>query len=60
MKKAEKQYLPFTEHYFGIPAVWVNKTAGQKVINAAKAHKAGTVILEAETQEHAPTESFFM
>ncbi|MFD1906021.1 hypothetical protein ACFSQ7_21240 [Paenibacillus rhizoplanae] len=29
-EKAEKQYLPFTEHYFGIPAVWVNKTAGQK------------------------------
>ncbi|MFD2413688.1 PA domain-containing protein [Paenibacillus rhizoplanae] len=59
-EKAEKQYLPFTEHYFGIPAVWVNKTAGQKVINAAKAHKAGTVILEAETQEHAPTESFYV
>ncbi|MEK4006013.1 hypothetical protein [Paenibacillus sp. FSL H3-0333] len=59
-EKAEKQYLPFTEHYFGIPAVWVNKTAGQKVINAAKEHKAGTVILEAETQEHAPTESFYV
>lgn len=58
--KAEKQYLPFTEHYFGIPAVWVNKTEGQKVINAAKEHKAGTVILEAEKQEHAPTESFYV
>ncbi|MEK3905301.1 M28 family metallopeptidase [Paenibacillus sp. FSL R7-0179] len=58
--KAEKQYLPFTEHYFGIPAVWVNKTEGPKVINAAKAHKAGTVILEAEKQEHAPTESFYV
>lgn len=58
--KAEKQYLPFTEHYFGIPAVWVNQTDGQKVINAAKAHQAGTVILEAEKQEHAPTESFYV
>lgn len=59
-EKAEKQYLPFTEHYFGIPAVWVNQTEGQKVINAAKAHKAGTVILEAETQKNAPTESFYV
>ncbi|WP_341347872.1 PA domain-containing protein [Paenibacillus sp. FSL H3-0469] len=59
-EKAEKQYLPFTEHYFGIPAVWVNKTEGKKVVNAAKEHKAGTVILEAEKQEHAPTESFYV
>lgn len=57
-EKAEKQYLPFTEHYFGIPAVWVNKTDGQRVVNAAKELKVGTVILEAETQKNAPTESF--
>ncbi|WFR60965.1 hypothetical protein P9222_20860 [Paenibacillus amylolyticus] len=59
-EKAENQYIPFTERYFGIPAVWVNKTAGQKVINAAEEHKTGTVILEAETQKNAPTESFYV
>ncbi|MFF2090734.1 hypothetical protein [Paenibacillus sp. NPDC058174] len=58
--KLAKQYLPFTTDYMGIPAVWVNETEGQKVINAANAHKNGTVILEADTQNNALTESFYV
>ncbi len=58
--KIDKQYLPFTEPYAGIPAVWVNETEGQKVIRAAQAHQAGTVILEAEQQHQAVTESFYV
>lgn len=59
-EKVEKQYVPFTSDYAGIPAVWVNETEGQKVIAAAQAHQEGTVILEAEVQKNAPTESFYV
>ncbi|MFC3747610.1 hypothetical protein [Paenibacillus sp. GCM10012306] len=59
-EKVEKQYVPFTDAYAGIPAVWVNDSEGQKVISAAKEHKEGTVILEAEEQKNAPTESFYV
>lgn len=58
--KVENQYLPFTTDYAGIPAVWVNEDEGQQVISAAKEHKSGTVILEAEVQKNAPTESFYV
>lgn len=58
-EKVEDQYLPFTEEYVGIPAIWVNETEGKKVIAAAKRHEKGTVILEAEKQANAPTESFY-
>ncbi|AIQ24109.1 hypothetical protein NSQ90_15205 [Paenibacillus sp. FSL H7-0737] len=58
--KVEKQYVPFTTDYAGIPAIWVNETEGKKVINAAQKHKEGTVILEAEIQKNAPTESFYV
>ncbi|MFF2910229.1 hypothetical protein [Paenibacillus sp. NPDC057934] len=59
-EKAEKQYVPFTDDYAGIPAVWVNETEGQKVIKAAQKHKEATVILEADEQKNAPTESFYV
>lgn len=49
--KVEKQYVPFTTAYAGIPAIWVNETEGKKVISAAQEHKEGTVILEAEIQK---------
>ncbi|MFE4710310.1 hypothetical protein ACFRAM_05495 [Paenibacillus sp. NPDC056722] len=58
--KVEKQYVPFTTDYAGIPAVWINETEGQKVISAANEHKEGTVILEADEQKNAPTESFYV
>jgi hypothetical protein len=59
-EKTEKQYLPFTTDYVGIPAVWVNETEGQKVIGAAKESKKGTVKLEAEMEKDASTESFYV
>ena len=57
-EKVEDQYLPFTDEYMGIPAVWVNGTEGKKVIAAARRQEQGTVILEADKQINAPTESF--
>lgn len=57
-EKVKDQYLPFTDEYMGIPAVWVNETEGKKVIAAAKRQEQGTVILEADKQVNAPTESF--
>ena len=57
-EKVKDQYLPFTDEYMGIPAVWVNETEGKKVIEAAKRQEQGTVILEADKQVNAPTESF--
>lgn len=58
--KVEKQYVPFTTDYAGIPAIWVNESEGEKVVSAAQEHKEGTVILEAEIQKNAPTESFYV
>lgn len=57
-EKVKDQYLPFTDEYMGIPAVWVNETEGKKVIGAARRQEQGTVILEADKQVNAPTESF--
>ncbi|WP_060859421.1 M28 family peptidase [Paenibacillus riograndensis] len=59
-EKVEQQYLPFTTDYAGIPAVWINGTDGQMVIHAAKVHQEGTVILEADLQKDAQTESFYV
>lgn len=59
-EKVEDQYLPFTSEYFGIPAIWVNSTDGNKVIEAARRHEQATVILEAEKQTNAKTESFYV
>jgi hypothetical protein len=59
-EKVENQYLPFTDEYIGIPALWVNETDGKKVIAAAKRQQQATVVLEAEKQEAAQTESFYV
>lgn len=59
-EKVEDQYLSFISDYAGIPALWVNQTNGQKVIEAAKSHKQGTLILEAQKEENAVTESFYV
>ncbi|BCN31652.1 zinc-binding metallopeptidase family protein [Anaeromicropila herbilytica] len=58
--KVEDQYVPFTDEYMGIPAIWVNETDGKKVIEAAKNNEQGTVILEAKKQKKALTESFYV
>jgi hypothetical protein len=59
-EKVEDQYLPFTDDYIGIPAIWVNETEGKKVIAAAKRQEQGTILLEAEKQDSALTESFYV
>lgn len=59
-EKVENQYLPFTDVYFEIPAIWVNQTDGKKVMEVAKNQEQATVILEAEKQNNAKTESFYV
>ncbi|WOO37821.1 PA domain-containing protein [Anaerocolumna sp. AGMB13020] len=59
-EKAEDQYLSFITDYAGIPAVWVNASEGRKVLAAAKLNKTATVILEANKQPKAETESFYV
>lgn len=54
----EGQYLPFILMYMGIPAVWVNSTDGDRLIEDAKQGKIATLELVAETDRHAFTESF--
>lgn len=58
--KVEDQYLPFTDQYKGIPAIWVNEAEGKKVLAAAERKEQGTIILEAEKQDNASTESFYV
>lgn len=55
----EGQYLSFIMGYQNMPMLWVNQTNGQKVIEAAKAHKKAKFILEANIEENAYTESFY-
>lgn len=54
----EGQYLPFILSYFGIPAVWVNSSDGDRLIEDAKQGKTATLELVAEKEENAFTESF--
>lgn len=53
------QYLSFIMGYQNIPMLWVNQTDGQAVIEAARLHKTATLVLTAETEENAFTESFY-
>ncbi len=53
------QYLPFILDYQGIPALWVNETVGDRVIEAAKEHLSAKLVLEAKTQKNASSESFY-
>ncbi len=55
----EGQYLSFIADYQNIPMLWVNETNGKKITEAAKGHKKARFVLEAETEEHALTESFY-
>ena len=56
---AEGQYLPFIMDYQGIPALWVNETVGQRVIEAAEAAKRATLTLEAEREYNCESETFY-
>lgn len=54
----EGQYLPFILSYFGIPAVWVNSTDGDKLLEMMKDGASATLELIAEKEQNAYTESF--
>ncbi len=56
---AEGQYLPFIMDYQGIPALWVNETTGQYLIEAAQNGKSVTFTLEADWEHNCETESFY-
>ncbi len=53
------QYLSFIMGYQNIPMLWVNESDGEKIVKAAKKHKKANLVLEAEIEEHAFTESFY-
>lgn len=53
------QYLSFIMHYQGIPMLWVSETDGKKVVEAAKQRKKAKLVLTAEIEENAFTESFY-
>lgn len=53
------QYLSFIMQHQNIPMLWVNETDGKKVIATAKANKKARVVLEAEIEDSAFTESFY-
>lgn len=55
----EGQYLPFILSYQGIPAVWVNSSDGDKVIEAAKNKASATLTLDAEKKSGTITETFY-
>jgi len=59
-EKGKDQYLPFTSDYADIPAVWVDSIQGEKLIAAAKNKKKVSLILEAEKEKGASTESFYV
>lgn len=53
------QYLSFIMGYQNISMLWVNQTDSEKVIEAAREHKKANLILTAEIEENAFTESFY-
>ncbi len=53
------QYLSFIMGYQNIPMLWVSESDGKKVIAAAKKHQKAKLVLEAEIEENAHTESFW-
>ncbi|MBQ7689077.1 MAG: hypothetical protein IJT27_07675 [Clostridia bacterium] len=55
----EGQYLPFNMGYCGIPMLWVNETAGSRLVEAAAARRRVKFLLTAEREEMAYTESFY-
>lgn len=53
------QYLPFILEYQGLPILWVNETDGMTLLKAADEKKKARLVLRAEIEEHAYTESFY-
>lgn len=55
----EGQYLPFILEYQNLPILWVNQTNGRTLIKAAEEKKKARLVLQAEIEENAYTESFY-
>ena len=55
----EGQYMPFIQDYLGIPVLWVNETDGKELIEAAREEKTARLLLKAETEDYAYTETFY-
>ena len=55
----EGQYLSFISDYQKIPMLWVNETNGNRLEEAAVKHKKARLVLEANVEEYAYTESFY-
>ncbi len=53
------QYLSFIMGYQNIPMLWLNESDGEKVVAAAQKHQKARLVLEAEIEENAYTESFW-
>ncbi len=53
------QYLPFILEYQDLPVLWVNETDGKKLIEAAVQNKKAKLVLTADMEDHAYTESFY-
>ncbi len=53
------QYLSFIMGYQNIPMLWVNESDGNNIVKAAKEHKKAKLVLEAQIEENAYTESFW-
>ncbi len=53
------QYLPFIMDYQGIPALWVGEESGEKLKKAAKERKKVNLVLTAEKEKNAKTESLY-
>lgn len=59
-QKVEDQYLPFTDQYMGIPALWVNETDGKRVLDGARRKEQSTLVLLADREKDALTESIYV
>ena len=55
----EGQYMPFIQEYLGLPVLWVNETTGKTLIEAAKAGRTAHMLLTAEKERYAYTETFY-
>jgi hypothetical protein len=53
------QYLPFDTPYANCPALWVNGTEGDKLVRAAKRGESVELVLEANIQKEAPTDTLW-
>ncbi len=55
----EGQYMPFIQDYLGLPVLWVNETDGEYLIDAAKQGKKAHMLLTAQKDKYAYTETFY-